>query len=146
MRLLLLFLNVYFTVQPQAASHADIVRKFLFVKQQSYQQNATKENIEAVLDFCSDSVKYDHVLSPDKKFSFDGKKLWRSGAISHLGETRNVKIVIAKLIEKQNLVMVEYELSREVKSGQTWEPSKSTIVSVIEFDKANKIARMTDYL
>jgi len=137
---------LYFTSLPQASDPSDIVRSFLFAKQQSYQEKATKENVEVVLNFCSEDIKYDHVLSPDKKFSFDGKKLWRSGAVSHLGETRNVKITITKLIEKQNVVIVEYELSREVKDGQNWQKSKSTIVSVIEFDKKNKIARMTDYL
>lgn len=68
----------------------------------------------------------------------------RSGYISHLGETNSVKITLLNLIEKQNILIAEYFIKREIiSSGKT---EKSKIVSVYEFDNNGKIKRMTDYL
>ncbi len=125
-------------------SLTDIAKAFLLAEEQSYQQSATRENVEAVLSFCCDTVKYDHVLSPDKKFSFSGKNQWRTGSVSHLGETKNVKLEIVQCIHQQNIVVVEFTLYREVTDGG--QKSKGTILSIIEFNKDSKIDKLTDYL
>jgi len=130
----------------QSEIYPTITKRFLLAKERSYQLTATKADVNTVLDFCSDTVKYDHILSPDKKFSFSEKDQWRSGVISHLGETRGVKLGLSKFIARQNVVIAEYTLYREFKTNKGWQNSTGTIVSVIEFNKANKISRLTDYL
>jgi hypothetical protein len=146
----LCYLNLH--AQTNAASNKTedkylrIAHSFLDAKQRSWQQEATAADIDKVLYFCSDTVRYDHKLSPEKEFSFSGKDLWQRGAVSHLGETRNVKISLLKTIQRQNVVMIEFTISREVKNGDKWEPSPQTIVSVMEFDKGDKLKKITDYL
>jgi len=107
---------------------------------------ATKESIDEVLNFCSDTIKYDHVLSPEKKFSFIGKEQWRSGSISHLGETRNVRLRILNSVARQNIVITEYTLYRELKTSEGWQNSNGTIISIMEFNGSGKISRLTEYL
>lgn len=128
-------------------SFLKIAKDFLSAKEKSFQEKATKEDVNLFLSFCSDSVQYDHFLSPEKKFSFTGKEQWRDGAISHLGETRNAKIEIVKSIERQNIIIIEYNLYREIKTNGSWKKdSKKTTVSVLQFDKDKKIKKITDYL
>lgn len=130
-----------------ADTNSSIAKMFLKAKENSYQVNASEKTVEAMLDFCADSVIYDHILSPEKKFGFSGKEIWRKGSVSHLGETRNAKIKVVDLIERQNMVIVEFTLDREINTDQKWVADKrNTIVSVIEFDKDKKIKKMTDYL
>lgn len=133
-------------LKAQTNTYSSIAKRFLIAKEKTYQQTATKENIEDVLNFCSDTIKYDHVLSPEKKFSFTGKEQWRSGSLSHLGETRNVKLEILNCLARQNVVITEYTLYRELKTDKGWQNSKGTVMSVMEFDRAGKISRLTDYL
>ena len=123
-----------------------IAKNFLLAKQASYQETAKAVDIENVLNFCNDSIAYDHVLSPNKKFSFSGKGVWRNGALSHLGETRNVKLKITNFIQRQNIVIIEFNLHREIKTGNSWKSSTETTVSVMEFDKEHKIKKIIDYL
>ena len=73
-------------------SNLDIVKAYLQARQKSMQENATSEDIDRVIVFYSDSLYYEHVLSAEKKFVFHGKDGLRNGYISHLGDTRNVKI------------------------------------------------------
>jgi hypothetical protein len=133
-------------LQAQSDTFQSIAKRFLSAKEKSYQQTATKENINEVLNFCSDTIKYNHVLSPEKKFSFTGKAGWRSGAISHLGETRKVKLQVLNNVARQNIVIIEYTLYREFKTDKGWQNSKGTIISLMEFDRSGKISRLTDYL
>jgi len=128
-------------------SLSHIVKEFLMAKENSYQEKATALDVETFLNFCTDNVQYDHVLSENKKFSFTGKDEWRNGSLSHLGETRNARIEITKYIERQNIVIVEYDLYREVKTNEKWEKdSTRTVVSIIEFDAEKKIKKITEYL
>ena len=128
-------------------SFLKIAKGFLLAKEKTFQEKATSQDVDSFLSFCSDSVQYEHILSPDKKFSFTGKEQWRDGVISHLGETRNAKIEIVKSIERQNIVIIEYNLYREIKTGGSWKKdSKKITVSVLEFDKDKKIKKITDYL
>jgi hypothetical protein len=41
---------------------------------------------------------------------------------------------------------MEFNLYREIKMEKGWQKSKETTVSVMEFDKGNKIKRLIDYL
>src|SRR5664279_4180207 len=90
-----LFLLAYVSAQTEneiqhKESFIPMARMFLQANENLYQITAMKSDIDKVLNFCEDSIEYDHILSPDKKFSYSGKSLWRSGTVSHLGETRNV--------------------------------------------------------
>jgi hypothetical protein len=75
-------------------SNLDIIKAYLQVRQKSMHQNATPEDIDRVMSFYADSLYYEHVLSSKKKFVFHGKDDLRNGYISHLGETKNVKIIL----------------------------------------------------
>jgi len=123
-----------------------MARMFLQANENLYQITAMKSDIDKVLNFCEDSIEYDHILSPDKKFSYSGKSLWRSGTVSHLGETRNVRLKIVHIMERQNIVIVEFNLSREIKEEKAWIRSDRTIISIMEFNKNRKIKKLTDYL
>jgi hypothetical protein len=87
----LIILNIYFSGLPgfvpgyvpdgdykkqQIDLFSKIARSFLFAKERSFQEKATREDVEEVLKFCSDTIRYDHILSPNKKFSFNGKSQW----------------------------------------------------------------------
>ena len=143
----LLALNIfhqYVPIQTGIASNPDIIKEYLRSKEKIMQHKATTEDVEKLMSFYSDSLYYEHVLSPEKKFVFHGKDDLRSGYISHLGETNNAKITLLNLIEKQNIVIVEYSLTREIISSHKTEESK--IVSIFEFDDSRKIKHMTDYM
>src|SRR3954470_18982899 len=109
MKLLLLFLamNTHaFSTQDTASevkSNLDIIKAYLQARQKSMQEDAGEDDIEKVMNFYSDSLYYEHVLSPEKKFVFHGKDDLRNGYASHIGETRNVKIALINYIEKQNI-------------------------------------------
>jgi hypothetical protein len=134
-------------IKIQDDSLSTIAKEFLSAKLKSCQERSTREDVEAFLKFCADSVQYDHILSPGRKFSFNGKDQWREGALSHLGETRNARIEVVKYIERQNIVILEYDLYRDIKTNADWKAdSKRTNVTILEFDKNKKIMRLTDYL
>ena len=144
--LFLLAMNIlyqYVPAQTGIASNPDI-KEYLKIKEKIMQQNSTTEDVEKLMSFYSDSLYYEHVLSPEKKFAFHGMDDLRSGYTSHLGETANAKITLLNLIERQNIVIVEYSLTREIISSHKTEETK--IVSVFEFDDNRKIKHMTDYL
>ncbi|HYK46812.1 MAG TPA: nuclear transport factor 2 family protein [Parafilimonas sp.] len=143
----LLIMNIFYQYVPtqtSIASNADLIKEYLKSKENIMQQNATTEDVEKLMSFYSDSLYYEHVLSPEKKFAFHGKDDLRSGYTSHLGETNDAKIKLLTLIEKQNIVIVQYSLIREIISSHKTEESK--IVSIFEFDDKAKIKHMTDYL
>ena len=143
----LLALNIFYQYVPtqgDIASNRDIIKEYLKSKENIMQQNATTEDVEKLMSFYSDNLYYEHVLSPEKKFAFHGKDDLRSGYTSHLGETANAKITLLNLIERQNIVIAEYSLTREIISSHKTEETK--IVSVFEFDDNRKIKHMTDYL
>ena len=142
-----LALNIFYQYGPTQsgiASNRDIIKEYLKSKENIMQQNATTEDVEKLMSFYSDNLYYEHVLSPEKKFAFHGMDDLRSGYTSHLGETANAKITLLNLIERQNIVIVEYSLKREITSSHKTEETK--IVSVFEFDDNRKIKHMTDYL
>ena len=136
--------NQFIPIQTNAVSNSDIIKMYLKAKEKIMQQDATVEDVEKVMHFYSDTLYYKHVLSAEKKFLFHGKDDLRSGYISHLGETGNVKITVLNLIEKQNIVIVEYSSKREIIS--THKTEESQIVSLYEFDNNGKIKHMVDYL
>ena len=125
-------------------SNSSIIRSYLQAKQKIMQRDATPADVEKLMGFYSDSLYYEHVLSPEKKFIFKGKTDLQGGYSSHLGETRNVKITLLNLIEKQNILVAEYAVKREIISTGKTEDSK--IVSLYEIDSNGKIKRMIDYL
>src|SRR5690242_5438105 len=84
-------------IQSSSVSNSDIIKAYLKTQEKIMQQNATTEDVEKVMDFYSDSLYYEHVLSAEKKFIFHGKDDLRSGYISHLGETSNAKITLLTL-------------------------------------------------
>ena len=140
-------LNIFYQYGPTQsgiASNRDIIKEYLKSKENIMQQNATTEDVEKLMSFYSDNLYYEHVLSPEKKFAFHGMDDLRSGYTSHLGETANAKITLLNLIERQNIVIAEYSLTREIISSHKTEETK--IVSVFEFDDNRKIKHMTDYL
>jgi hypothetical protein len=116
----------------------------LLARQKSTQENASRDDIEKLMDFYADSLYYEHILSPQKKFILHGKDDLRNGYISHLGETRNVKIVLVNYIEKQNILVAEYSTTREIISTGKREQYKT--VSLYELDKNGKIMHVIDYL
>ena len=143
----LLVMNIFYQYVPTQSgivSNPDLIKEYLKSKEKTMQQNATAEDVEKLISFYSDSLYYEHVLSAGKKFVFHGKDDLRSGYIAHLGETKNAKITLLNLIERQNIVIVEYSLRREIISSNKTEESK--IVSLFEFDDKAKIKHMTDYL
>ncbi|MEP6927705.1 MAG: hypothetical protein ABI834_08715 [Ginsengibacter sp.] len=136
--------NITIVSSCNSQSNLSIVAHYLQAKQKLMQENATKEDVETILDFYSDTLSYEHVLSSEKKFIFHGKNDLGSGYTSHLGETRNVKIELLNSIERQNIIVAEYSIKREFTSSGKIENSK--IVSLFEFDRSGKIKRMIDYL
>ena len=125
-------------------SNLDIVKAYLQARQKSMQENATSEDIDRVIVFYSDSLYYEHVLSAEKKFVFHGKDGLRNGYISHLGETRNVKIALVNYIQKQNIFVAEYSTTREIIANGKVEEYKT--VSLYELDENGKIIHVIDYL
>jgi len=125
-------------------SNLDIVKAYLQARQKSMQENATSEDIDRVIVFYSDSLYYEHVLSAEKKFVFHGKDGLRNGYISHLGETRNVKIALVNYIQKQNIFVAEYSTTREIIANGKIEEYKT--VSLYELDENGKIIHVIDYL
>jgi hypothetical protein len=123
-----------------------LVKLLLAAKEKSWEADATIADVDAVLNFYSDSLNYDHMISPTKHFSFTGKELLKSGIVSHLGETRNVKLKILKYIATQNVVVVEYSLKREVKTAEGWKQQQSKSVMIIDFDSAHKIQHISEYI
>ncbi len=150
MKILLLFFSICsygFRAQNTSCgikSNLNIIKAYLQARQKSMQQDATSADVENVLNFYSDTLYYEHVLSADKKFIFHGKNDLRNGYLSHLGETRNVTISLVNYIEKQNILIVEYTTSREIISSGKNE--KYTTVSLYEWDESGKIKRVVDYL
>ena len=149
--MLLLFLTVGLSAQSENKNLPDesfltTAKMFLQANENLYQIIATESDIDKALNFCEDSIEYDHILSPEKKFSFSGKSLWRSGAISHLGETRNVSSKILNIMARQNIVIAEFNLSREIKETDGWKRSDRIILSIMEFNKNGRINKLTDYL
>lgn len=108
------------------------------------QENATPADIDRVMSFYSDSLYYEHVLSAEKKFVFHGKDDLRNGYISHLGETRNVKIALINYIQKQNILVAEYFTTREIIANGKIEEYKTVLL--YELDENGKITHVIDYL
>jgi hypothetical protein len=125
-------------------SNLDIIKAYLQARQKSMQENATSEDIEKIMGYYSDSLYYEHVLSAEKKFVFHGKDDLRNGYISHLGETRNVKIALINYIQKQNIFVAEYSTTREIIANGKIEEYKT--VSLYELDENGQIKHVIDYL
>ena len=146
--LLMAILNTYncLTVSNTAIlrSNVNIIEAYLKAKEKTMQENATKDDVENLLAFYADSLYYEHILSPEKKFIFKAKEDLRNGYMDHLGETRNVKITMINHIEKQNVVIAEYSIQREIIS--TGKTEKSSTVSFYELDESGKIKHVIDYL
>src|SRR6266498_4684686 len=105
--LFLLVINIFSQsitsdIRNSSESNSDIVKAYRL------------KDVEKVMDFYSDTLYYEHMLSSEKKFIFNGKNDLRNGYVSHLGETRNVKITLLNLIEKQNILVAEYSIQREL--------------------------------
>jgi len=135
--LFLLVINIFSQsitsdIRNSSESNSDIVKAYRL------------KDVEKVMDFYSDTLYYEHMLSSEKKIIFNGKSDLRNDYVSHLGETRNVKITLLNLIEKQNILVAEYSIQSEIISTGKTEDSK--IVSWYEFDSSGKIKRMIDYL
>lgn len=125
-------------------SNLNIIKAYLQAKQKCMQQGATKADVEKLVSFYSDTLNYEHVLPSGKKFVFHGTDDLRNGYISHLGETRNVKISLLNYIERQNILVAEYSSRREIISSGKNEEYKT--VSLYEFDESGKIKYVIDYL
>lgn len=128
----------------QVRSNPDIIKAYLQARQRSMQEDASEKDIETLMTSYADSLYYEHVLSSQKKFIFHGKDDLQNGYISHLRETRNVKIVLVNYIEKQNIVVAEYSTTREIISTGKMEEYKT--VSFYELDENGKIVHVIDYL
>ncbi len=135
--LFLLVINIFSQsitsdIRNSSESNSDIVKAYRL------------KDVEKVMDFYSDTLYYEHMLSSEKKIIFNGKSDLRNDYVSHLGETRNVKIILLNVLEKQNILVAEYSIQREIISTGKTEDRK--IVSWYEFDSSGKIKRMIDYL
>src|SRR6266496_427123 len=135
--LFLLVINIFSQsitsdIRNSSESNSDIVKAYRL------------KDVEKVMDFYSDTLYYEHMLSSQKKIIFNGKSDLRNDYVSHLGETRNVKIILLNVLEKQNILVAEYSIQREIISTGKTEDRK--IVSWYEFDSSGKIKRMIDYL
>lgn len=120
------------------------IHSFLEAKEKSMQVSATENDVDKLMDFYADSLLYEHQLSPEKKFSFSGKNDLQRGIVSHLGETKNVKITLRRFMKKQNLIVAEYTLHRIITENGKIE--NNNILSLIELDNKGKIKRMVNYL
>ena len=138
--LLITILNTYncFPVSDTGIlrSNVNIIEAYLKAKEKTMQENATKHDVENLLAFYADSLYYEHILSPEKKFIFKTKEDLRNGYMDHLGETRNVKIILINHIEKQNVVIAQYSIQREIIS--TGKTEKSNTVSSYELDESGE--------
>lgn len=119
----------------------DNAKKYIAAQEAAMAENATNETIENKLKLCADNVVYEHVEFQAK---VEGKENMRRGMLSHLGETRNPKFQILKVISGYNMVMVELTQSFEVRKDDQWEQITRRRVTFFEFQE-DKIRRIVDY-
>ena len=78
--LLMIILNTYnYSAVSDTAilrSNVNIIEAYLKAKQKTMQENATKDEVENLLAFYADSLYYEHILSPEKKFIFNARKIY----------------------------------------------------------------------
>ena len=59
-------------------SNVNIIEAYLKAKEKTMQENAIKDDVENLLAFYADSLYYEHILSPEKKFILKPKRIWET--------------------------------------------------------------------
>jgi hypothetical protein len=142
LRTLLVILSFQSLALCQDLSARDVVRKYLVAQNDSMQLNATPQDIERTLDYCSDDIVYEH---PAAKAKIEGKDKMRAGKASYLGLTKDAKYRVKILSSNRNVVIATVSrtfLSKE--EDGSWKPGKRSNITVFEIEKG-KIHRILDY-
>ena len=130
-----------------AQTNADLrnfVDQIVKAREASWQEKATVHDIDRLLDLYSDSVELVHTLNPQKSFKIAGKSTIKRGLSSHLGETKNVKIIIVSFISIQNIAIVELQMDRTIVATNRKESNRT--VHLYEFDATGKVKRIVEYI
>lgn len=64
-------------------SNTDTIKAYLKAKEKIMQRDATTEDVEKIMDFYSDTLYYEHVLSPEKKL-YSMERMICEAVISHI--------------------------------------------------------------
>jgi hypothetical protein len=126
----------------QTDANVDLVRRYLVARNAIMQLDATPQNIEKALEFCSDDIVYEH---PAAKAKIEGKQKMRAGMASYLGLTKDAKY--GAKIDAGNRDVVIATVSRTFLSRQddgSWKPGDRTNITIFEIEK-EKIRRILDY-
>jgi len=126
----------------EADSARDIVRKFLVAQNAGMQLNATPQEIEKTLGYCSDDVVYEH---PAAKARIDGKDKMRAGMTSYLGLTKNARYRARILSSNRDVVIATVSRTFLAKQDDgSWKAGERSNITVFEIEEG-KIRRILDY-
>jgi hypothetical protein len=127
--------------------HIRIVNSYMKLKEKSFQLKATPGDVEKLINFYNDSIRVEHIFSPDLIIPVIGKKDIRNGMVSHLGETKDVSLSIINRIAYKSVVIIQWKMFRKViqKDG-SWIREEKEIVSLFEFDRQGKMLYIMEYV
>ena len=126
----------------QTDASVDLVRKYLVARNATMQIDATAQDIEKTLEFCSDDIVYEH---PAAKARIEGKNKLQAGMASYLGLTRDARYKVEILASNRDVVIAT--VSRNFLSRQedgSWVKGERSNITVFEIE-SGKIRRILDY-
>jgi SnoaL-like domain len=115
--------------QARRTDSETLVRAFLTAQEAMMQDGAGEAQLRAVTAFLSDSVVYDH---PRAGAHLLGKGIITDGFQGFLGSTRLARITVLSLVASPAVVVVEANVSFEVRDTAGWAPYARTQISVFE--------------
>ncbi len=105
------------------------------------EEHASKSDVDHLLELYAEDAVYEH---PHAGARVVGRAAMRQGMSSHLGETREPRIQIARVITGEDFAVVEFTLKADVRQGDTWSRLERRQVVLLEF-KDSHIQRIVDH-
>jgi ketosteroid isomerase-like protein len=105
------------------------------------EEHATPADVDRLLDLYANDAVYEH---PHAGARVEGKAPLREGTLSHLGETRAPKIVIAQTIAGESFAIIEISVKLELRQDTQWVAMERRQVVVLEMKDA-RIQRVIDH-
>jgi hypothetical protein len=139
-----LLLTVIFPVAAQGQDKAaeELVRQYLQARSETMEENASSNDIERALSFCTEAFVYEH---PSAGARIEGKQKVRSGMTGYLGQTKDATYTLQILASNPHVVVAQIHQQFLVKQENgSWIPGKRSNITIFEIDRG-KISRILDY-
>lgn len=125
-----------------AAAQSDcLIDDYLRALEQTQQVEATADDVDRLMNYYADEVVYEHARVGA---TIRGKEQLSQGMRSYLGQTRNSKITVDKVISADDVVVIEYDRSYQYLADGSWHDKVQHQLTIFQIADS-QITRVQDY-